>query len=132
MLEPIALAVHLENMDVMGKPIEESAGQTVVPEHHGPFVERQVRGDDGGATLVPLAEGFEQKFAARGGERHVAEFVDDQQPVGLDLLLKLEQAPFVTGLQQLMDQTGGGGEAHREAALAGSKKIGRASCRERG
>jgi hypothetical protein len=66
-----------------------------------------------------MSEGFKQEFTSRGGEGHGAEFVDDQQLVGLDLLLELEETPLVAGLQQLMDQTGGGGETHGEAALTG-------------
>jgi hypothetical protein len=36
-------------MDVMGKPVEQCAGEPLRTEHAGPFVERQVRGDDGAA-----------------------------------------------------------------------------------
>jgi hypothetical protein len=34
-------------MDVMGEPVEQRAGKALGTEHAGPFVERQVRGDDG-------------------------------------------------------------------------------------
>src|ERR1700720_1951644 len=57
------------------------------PEHAGPFVERQIAGDDGGAALVSLAEDLEQELRAGRRQRHVAEFVDDQQLVGSQLAL---------------------------------------------
>src|SRR5262249_23145554 len=60
LFEAIAVAVHFEDVDVVGQPIEQRAGQPLGPEHAGPFVERQVAGDDGGAALVALAEDFEQ------------------------------------------------------------------------
>jgi hypothetical protein len=36
----------LQDMDVMGKPVEQCTGEPLGTEHAGPFVERQVRGDD--------------------------------------------------------------------------------------
>ena len=42
LLEAVAVAVHLEDVDVVGEPIEESAGQALGGEHAGPLVERQV------------------------------------------------------------------------------------------
>ena len=40
--EPVALAVHFENVDVMGQPVEQRAGQSFRREHAGPFIERQI------------------------------------------------------------------------------------------
>src|SRR5271169_4868014 len=47
LIEPVAFAVHLQDMDVMGEPVEQRTGEPLGTEHAGPFVERQVRGDDG-------------------------------------------------------------------------------------
>jgi len=58
--QAVGLAVHLEDMDVMGEPVQERAGQAFLAEGPGPFVERQVRGDDGGPALVALADQLEQ------------------------------------------------------------------------
>ena len=74
--EPVAVAVHFQDMDVVGQPIEQGAGQAFGCEYAGPFVERQIAGDDGAGALVTLAEHLEQQLAAGLGERHVAEFVD--------------------------------------------------------
>ncbi len=45
LLEAKALAIHLEDMDVVCEPIEERAGETFRSEDLGPFIEGQVRGD---------------------------------------------------------------------------------------
>ncbi len=42
MSEPEAVAVHLEDMDVMGEAVEQSAGQPLGSEDLGPFLKRQV------------------------------------------------------------------------------------------
>jgi hypothetical protein len=34
-------------MDVVGEPVEQCTGEPLRTKHAGPFVERQVRGDDG-------------------------------------------------------------------------------------
>jgi hypothetical protein len=68
--EPIARAVHLKDVDVMGEAVEERTGQALGAEHAGPLVERQIAGDDDrapprsqGRVLVPtssrLPEGVE-------------------------------------------------------------------------
>ena len=60
LVEPVALAIHLEDVDVVGEAVEESAGKPLGAEHLGPFVERQIGGDQGRAPLVALAEHLEQ------------------------------------------------------------------------
>ena len=56
LVETIALAVHLQDMDMVGEPVQQCAGQTFRAEYLGPFVERQVGGHQSGAALVTLAE----------------------------------------------------------------------------
>ena len=43
LLEPVALAVQLENMDMMREAIEQRAGQTLIAEDARPFLEWQIR-----------------------------------------------------------------------------------------
>ncbi len=52
LLEAVAVAVHLEDVYVMGEPVEQSAGQPFRAEDLGPFLERQVRGDQSRAAFV--------------------------------------------------------------------------------
>ena len=65
MSEPVTVAVHLENMDVMREPVEQCARQSLGTEHRRPLVKRRVAGDDRRATFVTLAEGFEQQSDAQ-------------------------------------------------------------------
>ena len=62
--ESIALAVHFEDMDVVGEAIEQGAGEPLGAKHAGPLVERQVAGHDGRAALVTLAEDLKQELGA--------------------------------------------------------------------
>ena len=39
LVEPIAVAVHLEDVDVVGEAVEERSGKPLGAEHLGPFVE---------------------------------------------------------------------------------------------
>ena len=64
LFEPIAVAVHFEDVDVVGKAIQQGAGEPLGAKHAGPLVERQVAGHDGGAALVALAEDLEQQLGA--------------------------------------------------------------------
>src|SRR5207249_10438669 len=50
LFEPIAVAVHFEDVDVVGQSVEQRTGQPLGPEHAGPLVEWQIAGDDGGAA----------------------------------------------------------------------------------
>jgi len=50
--QAVALAVHLEYADVMGQAVEQCAGQAFGAEGLGPFIERQIAGDQGGAALT--------------------------------------------------------------------------------
>ena len=81
--ETVGLAIHLEDVDVMGQAIEQRAGQTLIAEDAGPLVERQVGDDDGGAALIALADQFEEERGAGLGEWHEDELVDDEKFSGL-------------------------------------------------
>src|SRR3984893_7360422 len=78
LLEPVALAVQLQNMDMMREAIEKRASETLAAEDGGPFLKGKIRRDDGRAAFVTLAEYFEEKLRAGLRERHIAEFVGDE------------------------------------------------------
>ena len=48
----------------MGQSVQQGAGQPLRSESLGPFVERQVAGDQRGAALVAPAEDFKQQFGS--------------------------------------------------------------------
>jgi hypothetical protein len=52
-------------MDMMRKAIEQSAGETLALENTRPFLEWQVRRDDGRAALMTLTEDLEEELSAR-------------------------------------------------------------------
>jgi hypothetical protein len=71
---------------IVGEPIEQGTSQSLRPKNFCPFLEGPVRGDQGRATFVALAEHFEEELGTRLGERHEAQLIDDQQFVAGDLL----------------------------------------------
>ena len=108
LFEAIAVAVHFEDVDVVGQPIEQRAGQPLGPEHAGPLVERQITGDEDGAALVTLAEDLKQKLCAGRRQGHIAELIgysakhrcDDDaidSPVSWQIA-KASTAGFITGI----------------------------------
>ena len=64
MHEPEAVAVELEDVNVVGETIEQRAGEPLGGEHAGPLVEGQIAGDDNRAALIALAEDLEQQLGA--------------------------------------------------------------------
>jgi len=119
LVEPEAFAVHLENVDVVGQPVEDGAGEALGAEDLGPFVEGQVRGGDDGAALVALRDDLEEERGACLGERHEAQFVDDEQVLAGEGLLKALQTAFIDCFDKFVDEGRGGREPDRQALLTG-------------
>ena len=61
---------------------------------------------------MTLAEDLEQQLRAGLGEWHVAQFIDDQQLSGGEVLLQSQQAALVTRFLELMDEAGSGSEGN--------------------
>ena len=78
-LEPPAVVAGLDDVAVVGEPVEQRRGHLGVAEDAGPFAEGQVGGDDHRGALVELADQVEQQLAAGLGERQIAEFVEDDE-----------------------------------------------------
>ena len=64
--ETVPVAVHLDDVNVMSEPVQQSVGQSLRTEHLGPLVERQVRCHEDRASLVAQTEDLEE-ILARGG-----------------------------------------------------------------
>jgi hypothetical protein len=45
LLEPVAIAVHFQDVDMMGNAVEQGVGEPFRTEDFGPFLEGQVAGD---------------------------------------------------------------------------------------
>ena len=83
---------------MVGQPVEQRSGAALGAEHLGPFVERQVAGDQRGASFVALGDKFEQEFRAGLAEGDEAQFVDDQQLVADELFLQTYQPALIARL----------------------------------
>jgi len=121
LIETVTIAVHLQNMNVVGEAVEQCPRQAFGAEHFGPLVEGKIASQQCGATLITLTEHLKQKFSPGFAERHEAEFVDDQQLVFCKLLLEAKQALLVPGLHQLVNQRRRRDKANAEAFLTGGK-----------
>jgi len=77
--KPVAFTIHLQDVDMMGEPVEQSTGKPFRTEYGCPFIEWQIAGDESGTTLIALAEHLEEQFGANCRKRHMAQLVDDQQ-----------------------------------------------------
>ncbi len=60
LVETVAVAVHLQNLDMVCEPIQQSPGQAFRAEYLGPFIEWQVGCHHDRAALITLAEDLEQ------------------------------------------------------------------------
>ena len=60
LLEAVTIAVHLQDVDVMGNAVEQSTGKPFGAEDLGPFLEGQVAGHQRRCPLIALTEGLEQ------------------------------------------------------------------------
>src|SRR3546814_2591097 len=95
MLEPPALVAGLDDVAVMGEPIEQRGGHFGIAEHGRPFAERQVGGDDDRGVFVKSADEMEQQLPASAGERQIAQFVEDQEVEPRQMLGELSGAALV-------------------------------------
>ena len=134
----IAFAFRREHGGVMRQPIEERRRQLLVAGKHGhPFGKREIGGDDGRASLVPIGEEIEEQLAADAIERHKPELVDDQHVDAEQPLLQPGQLAGIARFDQLTHEIGRPGEEHasfllrrfhaerdREMRLAGPDRAG--------
>lgn len=60
--QTVALAIHLQNVNMMGQPVQQRTGQASGTKDTRPFIERQIAGDHRCAVLVAPADHLEQQF----------------------------------------------------------------------
>ena len=63
-LETVAVAVHLQDVNVVGEPVKQSAGEPLGAEHVGPLVEGQVGGDQDGTPAGRGTRNYEDGLKA--------------------------------------------------------------------
>jgi hypothetical protein len=102
--EAPAVVTGLDDVTVMGQPVEQRSGHLGVAEHTGPFAEREIGGDDDGGALVEPADEMEQQLAAGLRKGQVTEFVEDDE-VHPGQMLGEPPLPSVAGLDlQAVDE----------------------------
>lgn len=79
LLRAVAFAVHLQDVDVVSETIEQRAGQSFSAKNARSVLKGQVRGHDGRAALMPLAEYLEQQLCPDPRQWHVTQFIDVQE-----------------------------------------------------
>ncbi len=80
-LEAPAVVAGLDDVAVVGQPIEHGGCHFGVAEHLRPIGEGEIGGDQQRGVFVEFADQVEQQLAARLAERQIAEFVDDDEIV---------------------------------------------------
>ncbi len=112
MIHALARAVELDEPSVVHDAVDDRRGELVVSEHHAPFRELDVGGDDEAAPLVAVAHDLEQEPRALLVERDVAELVDDEEPGSRDVFHELLEPMLSVRARQGERQLGGGEEPH--------------------
>src|SRR5712692_7040049 len=120
----IALTIHLENVAMMGEPVQERSGHALSLEDLAPVAERQVTGDEQAGALVAVAKDPEQELDAATTERHVSQLVADQQLRPLQLPHEFIQRVLLLSLLKLADQLRGREERHAQTLPASSQAQG--------
>ena len=129
LLEAIAVAVHLQDVDMVGESVQQCAGEPFRAGDLGPLLKRKVGCDQRGVAFIALAEDLEEQLGSGLRQRHETQFIDDQQFVASQLLLQTHQMLLVSGLDQFTDQGRGGGEAHAMAMQTGGQAEGQRDVR---
>ena len=68
LLEAVALAVHLKDVNAVSEAVQQCAGEPLRAEYLGPLVEGQVGGHQKWTSLAALAKGLQEEFGAGLGE----------------------------------------------------------------
>src|SRR3954451_7465947 len=119
--EPVALAIHLENVAVMAEPVEQRRRHPLPLEDLAPLAERQVRRHQQAAPLVAVGEDAEQQLHPAPAHRHVAQLVADQQVRLLELAQEPVQRVLLLLLLQPVHQLRRREEADSQASPTGGQ-----------
>lgn len=104
---------------MVDEAVDHGGGDDVVGEGFAPAAEGQVAGDDDGALFVAGRDELEEQVGCVGVEGQVADLVDDDQAVPLDLLEFGVELPCLMGGLESADSGAGGVEQDAVAVLRG-------------
>src|SRR5512135_3053668 len=116
--EPIALAIHLENVAVVTETIEESRRHPFALEDLAPLAERQVARHQDAAALVAVGEDPEQQLHPASAHRDVPQLITDQQVRPIELAEEPVEGVLLLLLLQLADQARRREEPHPQPGPA--------------
>jgi hypothetical protein len=85
LLEAVAVAVHLQDVNVMGKAVEQCSGEPFRAEDLGPFLEGQVACHQCGGAFIALTEGLEEQLGAGLRQGDEAQLIDDEKLIAIRL-----------------------------------------------
>ncbi len=108
----------------MGQAIQEGSGQPFATHHLDPLFKGQIGRHDQAGAFVGPADDIEQQLGSGLAEGHVAQFVEDQQPVAFQRAVQPLQIAFLALFEQLGDQAGDVVEAGSLALQAGGMAQG--------
>ena len=77
--EAPTVVAGLDDVTVMGQPVEQRGRHLGIAEHTRPFAERKIGGDDDGGALVEAADEMEQELAAGLCEGKIAQLVENDE-----------------------------------------------------
>src|SRR6266567_3898067 len=117
--QPVGVGAGGDDVGVEGEPVDDGCAQPRVGEGGGPLAEGGVGGDRDGGAFLALGEYLEQQFGAAPVQLEVAQLVQAQK---IDAAVAGDgpgQGLVVGGLDELVDQRGGGGVFDPAAVLGG-------------
>ena len=79
LLQPVVLAVHVQDMGVMGEPVDQGCSQHGIRKELAPAGKFQVGGNRYAPSSISYGQLVKQQFSLRLGEGQVGQFVQDQQ-----------------------------------------------------
>ena len=106
-------------MGVEGEPVDDGGGEAGVGEGAAPFGERGVAGAGDGGFLLAGGDDLEQQLGAARVEVDVADLVEAEQVQAGVAADDAGELFVVGGLDQFVDQRGGGDVADPAAGLGG-------------
>src|SRR4051812_41834208 len=119
--EAVALAVHLENLRVVGQAVQKRRRHPLALEDLVPLAEGQVARHQNAAALVAVGEDSEQELNPASAHRDVSQLVADQQVGPVELRQEAVKCVLLLLLLESVDQCGRREESHPQAGPTGAK-----------
>ena len=117
-LEPVALALGLDDVAAVSEPVEGRPGEALGAEDFCPGLEGQIARDDQARALIGGRDDVEEQFGADLGGRDVSEFVKHEQVQSRELSLQFQECPLVSCLDERGHELGGAKEPDLVALVA--------------